>query len=217
MSAPSTGGAVCSSLWCLRCRRRRRSAAAARASRSSPERGVLDADQQSLGPGLLPFVNFADRANSSGGDADSVELRLATRRCECSANTLWTSLVDLLLVRDALGVGLHPCGIRDRGRSPAQNRCHRPSLPTAICTLPSAVSKSPYGQIDGWWLPWPRRPRRPRSTWCLEKHAPRRRWQAARTARPGHARCARVPAVRRATPNAPYMPASRSAIGTPTR
>ena len=36
----------------------------------------------------------------------------------------------------------------------AQNCCHRPSLPTAICTEPSAQRNSPYGEMDGWWLPW---------------------------------------------------------------
>ncbi len=37
---------------------------------------------------------------------------------------------------------------------PAHSRRHSPSLPTLSCTAPSAQWNSPYGQIDGWWLPW---------------------------------------------------------------
>ena len=40
--------------------------------------------------------------------------------------------------------------------NPAQNRCQSPSLPTAICTNPSAQWNRPYGAIDTWWLPWAR-------------------------------------------------------------
>ncbi len=97
------------------------------------------------------------------------------------------------------------------------NFCHRPWLPTAICSIPSRQLKRPYGVIEGWWLPWawgtsPATVYRVPWKACTPTIAASR---LVRTTRPRPVACRSCSAA--TTPYAPYMPASRSPIGTPTR
>lgn len=76
-----------------------------------------------------------------------------------SANALWTISLTRLLFATRCGFVAIP-GVSGSSSKPSQNRFQSPSLPTAICTAPSAVSNKPYGEIEGWWLPaasptWP--------------------------------------------------------------
>ncbi|MCY1376179.1 hypothetical protein D9M69_636500 [compost metagenome] len=94
---------------------------------------------------------------------------------------------------------------------------HSFSLPTLICTRPWRQWNSPYGAMDGWWLPW--------ALGTSPATVARVPWNACtpisaassevRTICPWpvRSRCSSAASV----PNAPYMPESRSAMGTPTR
>ena len=93
---------------------------------------------------------------------------------------------------------------------------HSPSEPQAIWIGAVPVANMPYGAIDGWWSP-----ERPGTSPATVHLVP---WNACtptmpassevRTTRPRPVRVRSCSAA--TTPNAPFMPAIRSAIGTPT-
>ena len=98
----------------------------------------------------------------------------------------------------------------------AANFCHRFSDPTATCSGDDAVANSPYGAIAGWWAP-----AMPGTSPPSSQRVP---WKACTPTTPdsSEVRTTRpTPVVWRScsaatTPYARFIPASRSAIGTPT-
>ena len=104
------------------------------------------------------------------------------------------------------------------GSSPnsAAKARHSPSDPHAIWIGAEPVANMPYGAIDGWWSP-----ASPGTSPATVQRVP---WNACtpttpassdvRTTRPTPVRVRSCSAA--TTPYAPFMPASRSAIGTPT-
>ena len=96
------------------------------------------------------------------------------------------------------------------------NFCHSPSLPTATWTGEVAVANIPYGAMAGWCDPLT-----PGTSPAMVQRVP---WNACtpttpasrevRTTRPRPVRIRSCSAA--STPYARFMPASRSAIGTPT-
>jgi hypothetical protein len=150
-------------------------------------------------PDGTPASDSIDNQCSAGDDAKSVSIR------DTSASRLATRRA---LVAKSTSVGSQP-------KAPHSAR-HSPSEPHAICTGADAVANMPYGAIDGWWSP-----ASPGTSPATVQRVP---WNACtptmpassevRTTRP---RPVRERSCRAATtPNAPFMPAIRSAIGTPT-
>ena len=126
-------------------------------------------------------------------------------------------LFDPLVVLHAFRVRSHVGGLGIEAEALAE------PLPQSL-----AADRDLYGAVGGFEQPvwadegmvvarWPRRPGPRPSTSCPEKRAHRRPRASsdARTTWPRPVRSRSCRAAR--TPNAPYMPASRSAIGTPTR
>ena len=207
---PSSGGAACAS-------------GASPSNRSGgpgsvtrPASGVLDVDEQPLGPGLLPVVDPVEGAHLAGRDADRREPGQ-----QVGERVRREGLVDRARSRRP-GCAPGPRWWRTAGRRRA-GRARQPAAATGSrCRPRSAADRrrrgtARTGRSTGGGCPARTAPRPRRCTACPGTRARRRSRPAARCARP----CRRPVRSRScraaATPYAPYIPASRSPIGTPTR
>src|SRR3954470_20045336 len=154
---------------------------------------------RTLPAGMPTFVSRASRS-SAGMSANARSTRAITSS-RCSTRSPLVAMP----------------GVSGSSPNSAHSRRHSDSLAQATWTLPSAQWNRPYGAIEGWWLPCAR------PTWPATVHAVP--WKACtptiaassevRTTWPRPVRSRSSSAA--STPYAPYMPASRSPIGTPTR
>ena len=168
-------------------RPRRRSAAAARAARRPQRRRARPrrrAPASGSGPSRRPRRACAPAPTGtpiSASRGSSVRRRVRRRRRPRAAR----SPARGCATRSAFVASPSASGSSPK---PAQNRRHSPSLPTLSCTAPSAQWKSPYGQIDGWWLPCARPDLAGHGVArCPGRRARRRSPRAATCGRPGPA------------------------------
>ena len=194
----------------------RRSGSASRAAGARPSVGWSTSSSRPCEQRLLPGVDVVERAHLAGrhpGVGEQREPVLGRRR---SAKCASSSAISSSRCGDPLRRWWRSAGRPGRARAPPQSARHSPSEPQAIwigarAGREHAVRRDRRVVVAG----QARAPRRRPSTGCPGRRARRPSRPAARCARRGRGRCASRSCSAASTPKAPFMPASRSAIGTP--